>query len=173
MTTSEGVLLAQKIRGKVEEFKKLCADLGEETAGRAPAGRWTPKQIVSHLCGPEGSGMMPTLRAILDQDVPRLDIEAENPFYTGKRLTMSMAELLAEFEGEYGGMARLVEGLTAEQLGRKAHIPLLKESPVGEYPTLAQWVDALTDFHIGFHVDHLKEVVREIDPVAGGWRKSA
>jgi hypothetical protein len=75
---------------------------------------------------------------------------------------MSMAELLAEFEREYGRMAELVEGLTAEQLDRKAHIPLLKESPLGEYPTLAGWVDALTDFHIGFHVDHMKEILRAI-----------
>jgi ribosomal protein L31 len=162
MTTPEGVRLAQKIRGRVEEFKKICVGMGEDTANRAPADRWSPKQVVSHLCGPEGSGFMPTIRAILDQDTPQLDIEAENPFYTGKRLSMSMAELLAEFEREYGRMAELVEGLTAEQLDRKAHIPLLKESPLGEYPTLAGWVDALTDFHIGFHVDHMKEILRAI-----------
>ncbi len=154
--------MAQKIRGRVEEFKKICVGMGEDTANRAPADRWSPKQVVSHLCGPEGSGFMPTIRAILDQDTPQLDIEAENPFYTGKRLSMSMAELLAEFEREYGRMAELVEGLTAEQLDRKAHIPLLKESPLGEYPTLAGWVDALTDFHIGFHVDHMKEILRAI-----------
>ncbi len=162
MTTPEGARLAQKIRGRMEEFKKICAGMGEDTANRAPADRWSPKQVVSHLCGPEGSGFMPTIRAILDQDTPQLDIEAENPFYTGKRLSMSMAELLAEFEREYGRMAELVEGLTAEQLDRKAHIPLLKESPLGEYPTLAGWVDALTDFHIGFHVDHMKEILRAI-----------
>ena len=162
MTTPEGARLAQKIRGRVEEFKKICAGMGEDTAMRAPVDRWSPKQVVSHLCGPEGSGFMPTIRAILDQDTPWLDIEAENPFYTGKRLSMSMAELVAEFEREYGSLAELVEGLTAEQLDRKAHIPLLKESPFGEYPTLAGWVDALTDFHIGFHVDHMKEILREI-----------
>jgi len=162
MTTPEGARLAQKIRGRVEEFKKICVGMGEDTAMRAPADRWSPKQVVSHLCGPEGSGFMPTIRAILDQDTPWLDIEAENPFYTGKRLSMSMAELVAEFEREYGSLAELVEGLTAEQLDRKAHIPLLKESPFGEYPTLAGWVDALADFHIGFHVDHMKEILREI-----------
>jgi hypothetical protein len=161
MATPEGARLAQKIRLNIEEFKKTCEGMDEATANRAPADRWSPKQIVSHLCGPEGSGIMPTIRAILDLDTPRLDIEAENPFFTGKRATMTMAELLEEFEREYDRLAVLVEDLTQEQLDRKAHIPLLKESPLGEYPTLAEWVGALTDYHIGFHVDHMKEIVRE------------
>ena len=162
MTTPEGALLAQKIRQNVAEFKKTCAGIDEATANRAPADRWSPKQIVSHLCGPEGSGFLPTIRAILDQDIPRLDIEAENPFFTGKRTSKTMAELLAEFEREYGRMADLVENLTQEQLDRKAHIPLLKESPFGEYPTLAEWVGVLTDYHIDFHVNHMKEIVGEL-----------
>jgi hypothetical protein len=147
MATPEGAQLAQKIRMNVEEFKKTCEGIDEATANRAPADRWSPKQIVSHLCGPEGSGFMPTLRAILDQDIP----------------SMTMAELLAEFEREYGRMADLVEGLTQEQLDRKAHIPLLKESPFGEYPTLAGWVGVLTDYHINFHVNHMNEIVEELE----------
>jgi hypothetical protein len=162
MATPEGAQLAQKIRLNMEEFKKTCAGIDEAAADRAPEDRWSPKQIVSHLCGPEGSGFLPTIRAILDQDMPRLDIEAENPFFSGKRTSMTMAELLAEFEREYGQMAELVENLTQEQLNRKAHIPLLKESPFGEYPTLAEWVGLLTDYHIDFHVNHMKEIVREL-----------
>jgi ribosomal protein L31 len=162
MATPEGAQMAQKIRQNMEEFKNTCAGIDEATANRAPADRWSPKQIVSHLCGPEGSGLLPTIRAILDQDTPRLDIEAENPFFTGKRTSMTMAELLAEFDQEYGRMAELVENLTQEQLDRKAHIPLLKESSFGEYPTLAEWVGVLTDFHIDFHVNHMKEIVREL-----------
>jgi hypothetical protein len=162
MATPEGALLAKKIRLNVEKFKKTCAGIDEVAANRAPADRWTPKQIVSHLCGQEGSGHLPTIRAILDQDTPRLDIEAENPFFTGKRTSMTMAELLAEFDREYRRMADLVENLTQAQLDRKAHIPLLKESPFGEYPTLAEWVGILTDYHIDFHVNHMKEIVREL-----------
>ncbi|MHC1697195.1 MAG: DinB family protein [Geobacteraceae bacterium] len=163
MSTPEGAQLAQKIRLNVEEFKKTCAGIDEATASRATGDRWSPKQIVSHLCGPEGTGFIPTIRAILDQDTPRLDIEAENPFFTGKRISMTMAELLAEFEREYGRMAEVVEDLTPEQLDRKAQIPLLKESPFGEYPTLAEWVGVLADFHIDFHISHMKEILRELE----------
>lgn len=162
MTTPEGAQLADKIRRNVEEFKKLCGGLDEASANRAPLDRWSPKQIVSHLCGPEGSGFMPTVRVILDHDTPRLDIDVENPFFTGRRTSMTMAELLAEFEEEYRRLAGLVESLTMEQLNRKAHIPLLKETPLGEYPSLAGWIEALSEYHIGFHINHMKEILQEI-----------
>jgi hypothetical protein len=162
MATPEGAQLAQGIRQYVEEFKKLCEGLDEEITNKAPLDRWSPKQVVSHLCGPEGTGMIPTVQAILEQDTPRLDIEAENPFFTGKRALMTMAELLAEFEEEYGRLAEIVEGLTTEQLNRKAHIPLLKESPFGEYPSLAEWIKVLTEYHTGFHINHMKEILQEL-----------
>ena len=37
-------------------------------------GRWSPKEIVSHLCGPEGIGMLPTFRAFLEGDATNLRI---------------------------------------------------------------------------------------------------
>jgi hypothetical protein len=162
MATSEGAQLAQVIRQKVDDFKQVCQGIDESRAGRAPAGRWSPKQIVSHLCGPEGTGFMPTVKAILEQDTPLLDIEAENPFFTGKRASMTLAQLVSEFEGEYGRLAEVAEGLTPEQLKRKAHIPLLKETALGEYPTLAGWINGLSEYHVGFHIEHMKEVLKEI-----------
>jgi len=160
MTTSESAQLAHNIRQKVDEFKQVCQSIVESRADRAPAGRWSPKQIVSHLCGPEGTGVMPTVRAILEQDTPLLDIEAENPFYTGKRASMTLAALLSEFEREYGRMAEVVEGLTLKQLERKAHIPAFKETPLTEYPTLAGLISGLAEYHVGFHTEHMKEIIK-------------
>ena len=162
MTTTEGAQIAQAIRIKIDEFKQACQGIDERRAGQAPAGRWSPKQIVSHLCGPEGSGIMPTVRAILDQDVPLLEIEAENPFYTGKRTSMTLTELLSEFEREYGRMAEVAEGLTPTQLARKAQVPIFKDTPLGEYPTLAGWITGLSEYHLGFHTEHMKEVLKEM-----------
>ena len=87
MATSAGNQLAQSIRQKIEELKKVCEGLDESTASRAPAGRWSPKEILSHLCGPEGSGHLPILEAFLDRDTPRIDIEIENPFFSEKPLS--------------------------------------------------------------------------------------
>jgi hypothetical protein len=162
MTTSESAQLAQTIRKKVDEFKRVCQSIDESQAGRAPAGRWSPKQIVSHLCGIEGTGLLPMVRAILEQDAPLLDIEVENPFFTGKRASMTLTALLLEFEREYSRMAEIVEGLTPEQLKRKAHIPIFKETPLGEYPTLSGLISGLAEYHVGFHTEHMKEILREI-----------
>ena len=160
MTTHEGARLAGSIRQKIEEMDELCKKLGEETASRAPEGRWSPKQIISHLCGPEGVGLLPALKLILEQDTPLIDLKAEDPFFTGKRTGMTMSELLAEFRKEYLQIADLVAGLSEVQLQRKAHIPMLRESELGEYPTLASFVGGLTDYHLDFHIKHMQEIMQ-------------
>ena len=75
MASAEGARLAQTIRQNLEKMNKLCAGIDEATASRAPEGRWTPKEIISHLSGPEGIGLLPAFQAILTQDTPRLDME--------------------------------------------------------------------------------------------------
>ena len=150
--------LAGLVRTKMDEFLNISKNLDEETASRAPEGRWSPKQIVSHISGPDGIGYLPMLQAFLDQDTPRFDVEAENPYLTDRRAQMTFAALLEEFEKEYSRIADFAAGLSADQLNRKAHVPLLKETPLGEYPTLAEWIFALVDYHMGFHIDHLKEI---------------
>jgi hypothetical protein len=162
MPTPEGTRLSEVIRQKMEEMKTLCKGVDEATASRAPAGRWSPKEILSHLCGPEGIGLFPTMQVILEKDSPQLDIEAENPFFTEKRSRMTLKELLLEFEGEYNHIATFAEGLSEEQLVRKAHIPLLKETPIGEYPTLAMWIGAIGEHHLGSHIDHMKEILQAL-----------
>ena len=98
----------------------------------------------------------------LEKDAPRLGIEAENPFFTENRSRMTMKELLSEFEKEYSHIAEVVEGLSEKQLSRKAHIPLLKETPIGEHPTLAMWVQAIGEYHLGSHIDHMEEIFKAL-----------
>jgi len=166
MASQEGTKLAQLIRQKLEEINRLCEGLDEGTASRAPEGRWTPKEIISHLCGPEGIGIMPALQAILQQDTPLIDMDAANSYYTGKRPQMTFSELLSEFKEEYGRMANLVETLSDEQLARKAHIPLFKELPMGEYPTLMMFIQALAEFHLVDHIAHMKEILQGLGVVS-------
>ena len=52
MATSRGIQLAQEIHQKVAELKQACQEVDESLATRAPNGRWSPKEILSHLCGP-------------------------------------------------------------------------------------------------------------------------
>ncbi|MBI5674808.1 MAG: hypothetical protein HZC48_03115 [Nitrospirae bacterium] len=55
MSTSTGHQLAQNIRRNIEGLKKTCEGVDEVTASRAPEGRWPPKEILSHLIGPDTS----------------------------------------------------------------------------------------------------------------------
>ena len=73
---------------------------------------------------------------------------------------MTFSELLPELNREYGGIADLVSGLSDEQLARKAHIPMFKEAPMGEYLTLGVFVGVLGEHHLGSHIDHMREILQ-------------
>jgi len=162
MNESESVKLVKLIDTKISELKSVCEGIDEQIADRAPEGRWSPKQILSHLLGPEGKGMMATVTVFFDENMPRIDVEAANPFYTENRAKMTLKELMTEVELEYSRIAGFASALDPSHLSRKAHIPMMKDSAIGEYPTLGEWIEAIACGHIVFHIRHMNEIVQQI-----------
>ncbi len=162
MATSTGTELAQGIRAKITEMKAVCADVDEAAALRAVAGRWSPKEILSHLLGSETGGVLPLLEAFLTSDVLLIELVAEQTYFTEQRRNTPFAQLLREFERKYEGLARYAEGLGAAQLGRTAHVPLFKDSPLTDHPTLAAFIGGLGQYHVQMHIEHMREILGQL-----------
>ena len=155
----DGKTLADGITNKLDELIRLCEDIDEQTASKAPVGRWSPKEIVSHLLGAPTRGMLPAFRRFIEEETPRLDVEPANPHYTAERSATSFFQLLSQLRKEYTDIAEFTAALSEGQLSRKAHVPAFKESPFGEYMTLETFISILGDSHLKSHTDHMQEIL--------------
>jgi len=137
--------------------------VGEEAAGRRPGeAEWCVKEVLSHLCGDEGVGVVSNFRRFIDEDTPLIGIVTGLPYYTPKRQAMTSEQLLAAVRGEYDEIAQFLGGLSDEQLARTARVPFLKETPLGEYPTLALFAGVIVNFHLNDHINQIRTAAQRV-----------
>ncbi len=143
----------------MNELGEALKGMTEEDAGtRAADGEWCCKELLSHLMGDEGESFVTGLRRFVDEDTPLIGVVAGLPYYTPARQAMSLSELRAGVWRQYQEVADFIGSLSDEQLGRKGRVPLLKETPIGEQPTLGQWAGAIINFHLMDHVGQMRKV---------------
>lgn len=151
--------LRQQLDQKILEISAAVVGIDEQKALERPAeGEWCAKEVLSHLSGQENANVMHRLKRILEEDTPNLDITPGVSAYDAQREQASVSQLLSTVETQYTELGKLLYSLTEEQLARKAHVPALKGSPLGEYPTLGQWAGFVVNFHIAGHVNQLRNL---------------
>jgi len=151
--------LRDALEQKMKELGEALEGTDEEDAARRPAdGEWCCKEMLSHLMGDEGESFVTGLRRFVDEDTPLIGVVAGLPYYTPARQAMSLSELRAGVWRQYQEVADFIGSLSDEQLARKGRVPLLKETPIGEYATLGQWAGAIINFHLMDHVGHMRKV---------------
>jgi hypothetical protein len=151
-----GTSLRDQIAQKVQGLKDAAGGYSESAAGRQPAaGEWSVREVLSHLCGEEGENHASGFRRLLDEDTPLFELDPGKSNFTPERQKMTTSELLSVAVAQYNELGAFLAGLNEEQLSRKARVPLLKDSPLGEYVTMAQLAGALVDYHLNEHINQI------------------
>ena len=154
---STGSALSEQLKSKVNEVKEVVSGLSEERATKPKAqGEWTAKQVLSHLCGDNDAFSMYEFKRFLEEDNP--DLGVTPGAYGDVRKDAPLPELVSKIDSDYAKIGSFLAGLSDEQLARTAHVPFLKETPLGEYPTLGQWAGAVINFHLADHVNQLRSL---------------
>ena len=154
---STGEALSAQLAAKVAEVREAIAGLSEEQAAKPKSeGEWSAKQVLSHLCGDTDALSMYEFKRFLNEETPALGITPGS--YSDVRKDAPLSELVSRIDSDYTQIGKFLAGLNEEQLNRKAHIPFLKETPLGEYPTLGQWAIGMIQFHLNDHVQQLKNL---------------
>jgi uncharacterized damage-inducible protein DinB len=156
-----GASLKDQMSQKTQEIRQAVTGLSEDKAEKEPAeGEWCAKEVLSHLGGRDSLDILARAKRFIEEDTPVLDIPRGVSFYETRR-NMSLADLTAIVDSTYAQIGTFLGGLTDEQLNRKAQIPLFKETPIGEYPTLAQWASFVINFHINAHIQQLRALAQQ------------
>jgi hypothetical protein len=154
--------LSDTLREKAQAIAQGASGLTDADARKRPAdGEWSVAEVLSHLCGEDATAFLSTVTRFASEDVPQIDV-IPGVSHFESRGGAPVAELVSSFRSQYEKIVDYVAGLDDGQLTRTAHIPLFKETPFGEYPTLEQWVTGLTQFHVGGHVTQIGEIRQKI-----------
>lgn len=155
-----GPELKQQLESRIAEIKELVSRVDESRASRAPAaGEWCVKEVLTHL-GVDSSALARYKRIVEEEDTPFVEIVPGQSNFDEQQRARPVSAILGDVVAHYSEVAEYLGSLSSEQLQRKAHVPLFKETPIGEYPTVEQLASGLIDFHMAAHVGQLQNLCR-------------
>lgn len=157
MASSTGVAVADALRQQMDELGAVVAGVDEDTASRRTAdGGWSVKECLSHLHGADGDTFLDGVRRFFDEDTPEIDVEPGVTHFDASRQAMTAVQLAARVQAQYRAIADVVARASAEELSSRAHIALVAQTPVGDHPTLMQWVEVISGMHVAGHLEELR-----------------
>lgn len=150
--------LKAQFNAKTDEIEKLVADLNEEAASKSPAdGEWCIREVLTHLSGDADQTFHDGLKRFVQEETPDLGLTPGQSYLNGRE-NVPINDLAKDVVAQYRQIADWAGTLTDEQLGRTARIPFLKETPLGETPTLQIWLGAMLNFHLPQHIEQLQKL---------------
>lgn len=154
MVTSAG--LKQQFDAKTDEIEQLVSGVTDEQASKAPKeGEWCIREVLTHLSGDAEQTFQDGLKRFVQEETPDLGLTPGQTYAAGRE-NIAIDELARDVVVQYRQIADWAGSLSDEQLSRTARIPFLKETPLGETPTLQVWLGAMLSFHLPQHIDQLK-----------------
>ena len=157
MASSTGLAVVDALRQQMDELGAAVVGVDEEAASRRTAdGGWSVKECLSHLHGADGDTFLDGVRRFFDEDTPEIDVEPGVTHFDASRQAIAVEQLASRVQAQYRAIADVVARASAEELSRRAHIALLAQTPVGDHPTLLQWVEAISGMHVAGHLEELR-----------------
>jgi hypothetical protein len=148
---------ATALRQQMDELGAAVAGLGEDAASRRGAdGSWSVKECLSHLSGADGDTFLDRVRRFIDEDAPEIDIEPGVTHFDASRKALSVEQLASRVQAQYRAVAGVLSRASSEDAARTAHIPLLAQTPIGDHPTLEQFVGVISGMHLAGHLEQLR-----------------
>ena len=157
MNSGTEVAGVKALRQQMDELGSAVAGVDEDAASRRAAdGSWSVKEHLSHLCGADGDSFLDGVRRFFDEDAPEVDVEPGVTHFDASRQAMTVDQLSARVQAQYRAIADVVARASAEELERTAHIALVAQTPLGDHPTLGQWVGVISGMHVAGHLEELR-----------------
>lgn len=139
-----------------DAIEEITNGLTEEQASKKPAeNEWSIREVLTHLLGSEQRSFEDGLKAFLKDDA-LLDQTPGDPYITESREKLSTADLTAEVAKQYRQIGEFIGGLSAEQMQRTAHIPMLKDYGINDHPSLEMWAGIVANMHLRGHVEQMR-----------------
>lgn len=146
-------------------WKNLTAQLAgmESYLERSDApGEWTAREVLSHLMFDPDYKAGTLLASFAERDLPVIEISPGDNFLTPERKRMTLAQMIAALDAQRRAVFTYLNGLTEQELGRKARIPLFKSFMGTDEIPLPMFIGALYDHHLNDHAGQIAKIRKAV-----------